>query len=118
MKCHFFIQIMAPEGLGKIEPYLQGCHLKLATYKSGFNDKIILRSLHGDDVEWSMDSSESDIIVAFGYIAGEIECAKFLLGDLSDALKAANYPHETVVDNERGELTQTLSYMWDHQTDL
>ena len=109
---------MAPEGLGKIEPYLQGRHLKLATYKSGFNDKIILRSLHGDDVEWSMDSSESDIIVAFGYIAGEIECAKFLLGDLSDALKAANYPHEILLDNEHNILEQKLSFRWDQKTGL
>jgi hypothetical protein len=113
MECHFSVEIKAPEGLDKIRPHLEKCRLNLITYQSGYNGKTILRSIHDDDeVEWSMDSSDDEILFGSGCVYGNLERAELLLGDLGIALTAAGYPHEIAIDNEQGELARRSSFLW------
>ena len=98
--------------MADLASHLNACRLKLATYKSGYNGKIILRSIHDDEVEWAMDSSDDPKLFVSGYIYDDVERADLLLGDLSIALVAAGYPHEITIDDEKNETTRKSSFMW------
>lgn len=117
MKCDFFIKIYAPEGLANISSHLDECRLKLNAWVSGYNGKTILRSSHNKELEWNMDSSDDDYLIATGSIYGNIERARLLLGDLEIALTGGDYPHEVCLDDEKGMLKDKSSFMWAGQHD-
>ena len=112
MQCHFSVEIYSPEGIGKIADHLGKCRLQLYVHKSGYNGKEILRSKHGGEIEWAMDSSDSSIMFASGYVDGGFDRANLLLGDLAIALVASGYPHQIKIDDDKGQQTNSSSYLW------
>ena len=117
MKCDFFVKVYAPEGLLNISSHLDECRLKLSASESGYNGKVILKNAHSEELEWNMDSSDDEYLVATGSIYGDIERAKLLLGDFGIALTAGGYPHEICLDDENGNLKEKSSFMWVGQHD-
>ncbi len=112
MKCNFFITIFAPKGLSKISTHLDCCKLRLDDWKSGYNGKVILRCVQNDELDWNMDSSDNDYLVANGSIFGNVERAKLLLEDLEIAFIKAGYPYQIHLDDEVGNLKYKSSYHW------
>jgi hypothetical protein len=111
--CFFFMRIKAPNGLSGTEDHLNRCELKLEPWKSGYNGKVILRNQSEERVEWEMDSSDTDTMVAHGCIFLTVNKASQLLQSLSKALAAAHFPHEIRIDDEDGNNRFSCSYMWE-----
>jgi len=113
-ECYFFIEINAPKGLAGIEKHLDKCKLSLKPYLSGYNNKVILKNDMDDDrFEWGMDSSDTDVMVASGYICMPVASAWKLLKSLSFALTAAGFPHKIGLDDEEGNKKYSCSFLWE-----
>ncbi len=112
-ECDFFIEINAPDGLAGIEEYIGKCRLPLIPYLSGYNNKVILR-IDGEDsrVEWDMDSSDNEIMVASGTFFIPVDEAWQLLEDISLALTSSGFPHEIGIDDEDGNKKYSCAYLW------
>ncbi|WP_196137548.1 hypothetical protein [Aliikangiella sp. G2MR2-5] len=107
------MEIEAPKGLAGIEEHLGRCRLDVMPYLSGYNKKVILKA--GQDcnyLEWAMDSSDTDIMIAHGYFEIPVEDAWMLLSDLSIALVAAGFPHYIGIDDEDGNKKYATSFLW------
>ena len=113
-ECNFFIEIKAPNGLPEIERNLNICILPLETWKSGYNGKVILRTKFGEDkdIEWAMDSSDTDILVASGSIFKPVNEAWNELETLSASLTKSGYPHSIGIDDEAGNKKYSINHLW------
>ena len=113
-ECSFFIEIRAPKGLSGLEKHLKVCTLPLETWKSGYNGKIILRTKlnEAEHIEWAMDSSDTKILIASGYITKSVESAWQELSTLSIALENAGFPHIIALDNEEGNAEHSIEHHW------
>lgn len=99
---HFTLEILAPNGLNGIENAVNEADIGLHIWRSGANQKNILRSHLDCDFEFDMDTSDNDVLFASGDFECNVEEAKHILLKLSNILKAANYPHRVGMDNEAG----------------
>ncbi len=113
-ECNFYIEIKAPEGLSGIENKLHICTLPLEAWKSGYNSKVILRSKfnEGATIEWDMDSSDTEMMVASGCIYKSVEESRNELETLSVALKQAGFPHSIGLDDETGNKKYDINHLW------
>ena len=106
---HFHIEILAPSGLGGIEPFLSAANLPLETKRSGFNGKVILRASGDDELfDFDMATSTEDVMHASGNIGHAPAQAWAMLSSLSQALTEAGFPH--LVGLDVGERMLTVSY--------
>lgn len=112
MECHYSIDIYAPEGLRGIEPALAEAGLPLYAYRSGYNGKVILRSSRDDELEWEMDSSDTDLMRADGDVYGTEHDAETLLRSLSGCLAKSGFPHSILLDDPDGNLYARIEHMW------
>jgi len=113
--CHFHLSIVAPQGLVGFDIHLQGCTLPLTTTVSGYNGKTILKTTRTESwFEWAMDSSDTDLLVAHGYISQPVDEAWTLLSSLTTALTASGFPHKILLDNEDGHPEYSSAFLWDH----
>lgn len=110
MECGFWIEILAPNGLGGIEEDVETSALGLCVYRSGFNNKYILKNTLNSKIEIGMDSSTTEIIYGSGCIEADFEAAKSMMLKLSNILKDAGFKHKIGVDDENGENTIWYSY--------
>ena len=115
MSFNFTIKIYSPDGLENIAPYLDECRLKLNAIK--IDNKVLLESKHGNELQWNMEPSKTNYIIATGTIHGDNDRAMLLLGDFEIALVSAGYPHDVCLKNKHGEFTNGSSYMWAGQHD-
>ena len=112
-ECDFFIEINAPDGLAGIGEHLEKCRLPLTAYLSGYNNKVILRVKNDDSrLEWFMDSSDNEIMVANGTFFIPVDEAWQLLEDISLALTSSGFPHEISIDDEGGNKKYSCAYLW------
>lgn len=108
---HFHLETLAPNGLAGIEPYLSMSLIPLTTYFTHFTQQVILKlSYCGDDITFEMDGSSDHIMYASGYIVGTFENAIQKIDSLSQALRAANFPHTIGVDDEVTNRSAQISY--------
>lgn len=112
MKCHFFVEIYAPEGLRGIDRTIGSCAIPLDPWRSGCNGKVILRVPRNSEVAWAMDPSDDDIMVASGSIAGTAVDAETKLRSLSECLTQAGFPHAIDVDGPEGHLHTSMEHAW------
>ena len=91
MANYFSMEIKAPEGLSGIEAHLSKCQLSLDTHTSGHNGKVVLRAKNDSDFEWSMDSSDGDVIYGCGEIFNDADFAVEVLESLSLILRAMRH---------------------------
>ncbi|MFK8012693.1 MAG: hypothetical protein AB8B80_11665 [Marinicellaceae bacterium] len=112
-ECDFFIEIDAPDGLAGIEEYIGKCRLPLTPYLSRYNNKVILKC-DGENsrVEWNMDSSDNEIMIASGTFFIPVDEAWQLLSGLSLTLTSSGFPHKIGIDDEEGSKTYSCSYLW------
>lgn len=111
LKHHFHLEILAPNGLAGIEPYLFMSLIPLTTYFSHFTQQVILRLSHcGDKIEFEMDGSSHPTMHASGYIVGTFEDAIQKIDSLSQALRAADFPHTIGVDDDVTHRSAQISY--------
>ncbi len=104
-ECCFYIEINAPEELAGIETYIQDSQMNLEPYESGYNGKIILRSrIDEKEFEWSMDSSDSNILTATGEFYKSAPESKKMIESLSYIISLGGFPHEWRIDDEEGNL--------------
>ena len=76
-----------------------------------FTQQVILKlSYCGDDITFEMDGSSDHIMYASGYIVGTFENAIQKIDSLSQALRAANFPHTIGVDDEVTNRSAQISY--------
>src|SRR5687767_5670397 len=108
--CSFFFEIHAPEGLDGIEQYIEESGLNLYIYKSGYNNKNILKSRSAGIIELGMDTSTTEKMHGSGYIKSDFETAKHIINKLHNIFKQAGYSHEIGVDDENGENTIWLKH--------
>lgn len=112
MSNYFSIEIIAPQGLTGIEPYLSHCLMALSAYSSQYHGKTILKAQKDAEYEWSMDASATDTLFAAGeFYHGAADAIK-KLQSLSDILAKMNFPHHILIDDESGFLIKTLNYQW------
>jgi hypothetical protein len=112
-ECRFSLQIQAPNGLTGIRKHLADCSINLETWTSGYNGKVILRSQFEEErLEWNMDSSDTDVLMASGVVFLPVDEAWALLKSLSDVLTRAGFPHELLLDDEEEKLAHSLNYRW------
>jgi len=112
--CHFYISIYAPLGLRGIEKHMHHSNLPLVTHESGFNGKTILRSSNSEAwFVWSMDSSDTNLLVASGNISLPVDEAWRQLESLSVVLTASKFPHKLGIDDERGNMKHSFSFLWE-----
>ena len=100
--CHFHAEMTAPRGFAGLGVHLGICRIPLELTVSGYNGKTILRVPRGadDQVEWAMDSSDTDTFVATGFVGGTAEEQRAALQSLANMLKAAELAHEILGDFE------------------
>lgn len=111
-KCHFSLEIMAPDGLEVLTGDINRAGLNLYMYKSGYNGKTILRNSEGV-IDLDMDSSDTACMFASGTIDLAFDQAKSVVSKLSDIFKKNKLPHLILLDNETSEETHIFSYEWD-----
>jgi hypothetical protein len=112
VECRFCVEIHAPRGLRGIEPHLARCGLALEAWKSGYNDKVILRALPDSELAWEMDSSDSALMFASGCISNDLRTADAQLRKLSTALRMARFPHRILLDDAAGNLHVSIEHAW------
>jgi hypothetical protein len=112
MSNYFSIEIIAPQGLISIEPYLSHCLMALSAYRSQYHGKTILKAQIDAEYELSMDANTTDTLFAAGeFYHGAADAIK-KLQSLSDILAEMNFPHQILIDDESGLLLKTLRYQW------
>ena len=111
--CHFYISIYAPQGLNGIDKQMNYCNLPLTSYVSGYNGKTILK-VNNDKawLDWSMDSSDTDILVATGNISLPVDDSWELLESVCMVLTKSSFPHKAIIDDEKGK-KYACSFLWD-----
>ena len=98
---HFHVEVLAPNGLAGIEPFLSECQLGVTTRRSGFNGQVILvMDDRTEDLDFAMDPSTEESMHGSGYISCEPELAWGRLMSLSHALKRAGFPHWIGMDDD------------------
>lgn len=112
VRCHFHIDIFAPNGLGGIEPYLSDCLFQLEPWLSGFNGQVILRYVGAGDVDFAMDPSTREVMYASGSMGAGWSEAWRLLESLSLAIYRAGFPHRIGADDPATDRTFWLTYMY------
>lgn len=110
MANYFSMEIKAPDGLSGIEAHLSKCQLNLSAYTSGHNGKVVLRAKDDSGFEWSMDSSDGDVIYGSGEILKGADFAIEALESLSLILRAMNLPHVIWIDDENSYLIKEFNY--------
>ena len=110
MANYFSMEIKAPDGLSGIEAHLSKCRLSLTTYTSGHNGKVVLRAKDDSDFEWSMDSSDGEIIYGSGEIFEDADFTIEALESLSMIFRAMKLPHVIWVDDENSYLIKEFNY--------
>ena len=110
MECSFFLEILAPKGLEGIEQQIKDAGLGLYIYRSGFNNKCILKNSSDSVIDLGMDTSTAEIMHGGGGIEADFETAKNMMLKLSNILKNAGYHHEIGLDDEDGENTVWFRY--------
>ena len=112
MSNYFSAEIKAPSGLEGIQEHLSGCDLEVEPWESGYNGKIILKPKSEATFEWSMDSSDSEILFISGEFYDGEEIAIKKLQSLSTVLKNMLLPHVILLDDKNSMLLRTFSYEW------
>jgi hypothetical protein len=111
-RCHFHVEIYAPNGLRGIESYLSDCQFPVEPHVSGFNGQVILRYVGADDTHFAMDPSTGEVMNASGSLdAGWAEAWR-LLESLSLAICSAGFPHRIGADDPATERTFWLTYKY------
>ncbi|WMS86587.1 hypothetical protein [Pleionea litopenaei] len=110
MANYFSMEIKAPDGLSGIEAHLSKCRLSLNAYTSGHNGKVVLRAKDDSDFEWSMDSSDGEIVFGSGEIFKGVDFTIKALESLSLILRTKKLPHVIWVDDENGCLIKEFNY--------
>jgi hypothetical protein len=110
MECSFFFEILAHDGLEGIEQEIRDSELGLYVYRSGFNNKCILKNTLGSVIGLDMDTSTTEIMTGSGSIEADFETAKGMMLKLSKILKSAGFNHKIGVDDENGENTVWYSH--------
>ena len=103
MECSFFFEIVAPDGLNGIEKPIKEADLDLYVYKSGYNNKNILKSNTEGIIELGMDTSTTNTMYGSGYIESDFQTANNIIEKLSKIFKEAGYAHKIGIDDENGE---------------
>lgn len=112
--CHFYISIYAPQGLNGIEKHMHHCKLPLTPHVSGYNGKTILKLNNAKAwFDWSMDSSDTDTLVASGKISLPVDDSWELLETVCTVLTSSSFPHKAVIDDEKGNKKYAGSFLWD-----
>ena len=113
-KCCFYVEIDAPNGLAGIENHIQNCRMKLEPWTSGYNSKIILKKMSdGEEFEWSMDSSDKNVLVATGEFVKPVDKSKELIESLSHILSVSGFSHKWILDDEEGNLKYSGKFKWE-----
>ena len=112
MANHFSIEILAPDGLAGIEESISNCKLGLEPWKSGYNGKVILRSVKDSDFEWSMDSSDGQYLFASGEFYDGLAEAVESLESLSNVLRVSKFPHIIIIDDETNYAAKEIKHDW------
>lgn len=110
MANYFSMEIKAPNGLSGIEAHLSKCKLSLEARTSGYNGKVILRAKDNSDFEWSMDTSEGEIIFGSGEVFIGEDFSIEALQSLSEILRTMKLPHVIWIDDEHSCLIKEFNY--------
>ncbi len=110
MECGFWLEIHAPNGLEGIEEEIETSGLGLYVYRTGFNNKCILKNTLDSQIELDMDSSTTEIMHGSGGIETDFESAKGMMLKLSNILKDAGFKHKIGIDDENGQETIWYSH--------
>lgn len=112
---HFCGDVVAPDGLGALEPLLARCSMALSVWRSGFDGSDILRG-GGEAVEFEMDAGQGAVKFFSGSIEAAPDAALRLLGELSDALGQAGLRHRIEIDAADGPRLGYLHHEWPRET--
>ena len=112
MPNYFSLEILAPNGLAGVEDGMRSCKLQLEPWPSGFNGKVILRSISSSNFEWSMDFHGDEYIVASGEFYDGLDKTVECLLSFSEVLKQVKFPHKILIDDEASNLAKEISYKW------
>jgi hypothetical protein len=114
----FFGTVLAPNGFGPVGPHLGSVLIPLELWVSGYNGKTILRLANrsSENIEWDMDSSDTDTFTVTGSIVGSVEEQCAALHSLSSALRSAGLAHEVLADvtDTGGSRTVRWQFDWPH----
>jgi hypothetical protein len=97
--CGFCVEVLAPDGLERVEPYLGNCLLPLRGRVSGYNGQVILYATSTDGFDWDMDPSNTEKMFGSGAIDASPEQAWIMVSSLSRCLTDAGYPHQILLDD-------------------
>ena len=107
----FSIRIITPKGLINLDKAFAESGLGLYIYHSQFCGKNILKS-RSSVIELGMDAGSSDLMYGSGFIYADFDESVALLQKLSDILKAHNYPHKIMLDDESNVVTISLGFAY------
>jgi hypothetical protein len=77
--CGFCVEILAPEGLVRVERFFGNSLLPLRSRISGYNGQVILVDMRCDWFEWAMDPSDTDYMFGSGSIVAPPEAAELMV---------------------------------------